>query len=134
MGAVLWLDDCHLDSAKFMTALHNHLQKRGVKFLLNSEVVALEKTDKKITAIFTVHERIETEELIIASGSWMPESAKLAGIDLLMQPGKGYSMVYDNLEKNLRHPAILVEARTAMTPIDRWLRIGGTMELSGHSD
>jgi D-amino-acid dehydrogenase len=38
------------------------------------------------------------------------------------------------MEKNLQHPAILVEARTAMTPIDHWLRIGGTMELSGHSD
>jgi len=133
-GGVLWLDDCHIDSAKFMKAIHDHLQKRGVKFLLNSEVVALERNNKKITAIFTVHEKIETEELIIASGSWMPESAKLAGIDLLMQPGKGYSVVYENLERNLQHPAILVEARTAMTPIDRWLRIGGTMELSGHSD
>src|SRR6185369_263074 len=133
-GGVLWLDDCHVDPAKFMRALHDHLQKRGVKFLLNSEVVALEKNNKKITAIFTVHEKIETEELVIASGSWMPESAKLVGIDLLMQPGKGYSMVYEGLEKNLHHPSILVEARTAMTPIDRWLRIGGTMELSGHSD
>jgi D-amino-acid dehydrogenase len=51
-----------------------------------------------------------------------------------MQPGKGYSVVYENLVKNLHHPSILTEARTAMTPIDRWLRIGGTMELTGHSD
>jgi D-amino-acid dehydrogenase len=50
-----------------------------------------------------------------------------------MQPGKGYSVVYEDLEKNLHYPAILTEARTAMTPINRWLRIGGTMELSGHS-
>jgi len=64
----------------------------------------------------------------------MPGVARMAGIRLLMQPGKGYSVVYENMEKNLRRPAILIEARTAMTPIDRWLRIGGTMELSGHSD
>jgi D-amino-acid dehydrogenase len=64
----------------------------------------------------------------------MPEVAKQAGIRLLMQPGKGYSVVYENIEKNLHHPSILIEARTAMTPINRWLRIGGTMELSGHSD
>src|SRR5262249_37667402 len=60
--------------------------------------------------------------------------AKLVGIQLLMQPGKGYSVVYENMKKNLHRPAILVEDRTAMTPINRWLRIGGTMELSGHSD
>jgi hypothetical protein len=35
----------------------------------------------------------------------------------------------------LKKPALpLVDDRTATTPIDRWLRIGGTMELSGHSD
>ena len=43
-------------------------------------------------------------------------------------------MVYNNLEKNLQFPSILVDDRTATTPISQWLRIGGTMELSGHSD
>jgi D-amino-acid dehydrogenase len=134
LGGVLWLDDCHLDSSKFMKALHDHLKKNGVRFLLNTEVIAFEKNDKKITGVFTHKEKIEADEVVIATGSWMPAAAKLAGINLLMQPGKGYSVVYEGLEKNLQHPSILVEARTAMTPIDRWLRIGGTMELSGHSD
>jgi D-amino-acid dehydrogenase len=134
MGGVLWLDDCHVDSSKFMKALHYHLQNAGVRFLLNSEIEMFERNNNRITAVFTDKEKVETEELIIAAGSWMPAVAKLAGIRLLMQPGKGYSVVYDNLEKNLLHPAILVEARTAMTPIGSWLRIGGTMELSGHSD
>jgi D-amino-acid dehydrogenase len=134
MGGVLWIDDCHLDSGKFMKGLHEHLQNHGVRFLLNTEVVAVEKNNQKITAILTHKEKIETDELIIAAGSWTPEVTKLAGINLLMQPGKGYSVVYENLEKNLQLPAILIEARAAMTPIGRSLRIGGTMELSGHSD
>ena len=53
---------------------------------------------------------------------------------MLMQPGKGYSMVYNDVEKNLQYPAILVDDREAATPINNWLRIGGTMELSGHSE
>jgi len=133
-GGVLWLDDCHLDPGKLMRSLHRHLQARGVRFFLNEEVNGFEKTDGKITSVITNKEKIDVDEIIIANGSWMPAVARMAGIHLLMQPGKGYSVVYDNLEKNLRRPAILVEARTAMTPIDRWLRIGGTMELSGHSD
>ena len=132
-GGVLWLDDCHLDAAKLMNSLHSCLQNRGVKFLLEQEVKAFEKNNGKLTSVITGKDKIEADEIVIASGSWMPQVARLAGIDLLMQPGKGYSVVYENLEKNLHYPSILTEARTAMTPINRWLRIGGTMELSGHS-
>ena len=51
-----------------------------------------------------------------------------------MQPGKGYSILYDNLDKNLHYPSILVDHRTATAPLQRRLRIGGTMELSGHNN
>jgi len=139
-GGVLWLDDCHLNSAKFMAALYSHLYEKGVRFVLNAEVKNFDrksigaKNNGSIHSIVTDKEEITADEIIIANGSWMPAVAKMAGIHLLMQPGKGYSIVYEHMEKNLQHPAILVEDRTAMTPIDRWLRIGGTMELSGHSD
>ena len=53
------------------------------------------------------------------------------GIHLLLQAGKGYSITYNNVEKNLHYPAILVDARTAMTPMGKDLRMGGTMEISG---
>ncbi|HEY1869544.1 MAG TPA: FAD-dependent oxidoreductase, partial [Chitinophagaceae bacterium] len=103
-------------------------------FLLNTEVKGFEKANGKIVSVITNKEKIIADEAIVANGSWIPSVAKMAGIHLLMQPGKGYSVVYENMKKNLQRPAILVEARAAMTPIDRWLRIGGTMELSGHSD
>ncbi len=117
-----------------MRTLHEQLKKAGVKFLLDTEVKGIEKANGTINAVITSSEKVNADEIIVANGSWMPAVAKMAGIHLLMQPGKGYSVVYEKLEKNLHYPAILVEARTAMTPIDRWLRIGGTMELSGHSD
>ncbi|HTG55877.1 MAG TPA: FAD-dependent oxidoreductase, partial [Niabella sp.] len=43
-------------------------------------------------------------------------------------------MAYDQLAHNLQYPSILVDDRVATAPIGRWLRIGGTMEMSGHSD
>lgn len=133
-GGVLWLDDCHLDPSKFMKAMHLHLREHGVTFLLHTEVTGVEKVGGRINAVVTDRERIIAEEIIVANGSWMPSVAEMAGIHLLMQPGKGYSFDYEKLDKNLHRPAILLEARAAMTPIDRRLRIGGTMELSGHSD
>jgi D-amino-acid dehydrogenase len=133
-GGVLYIDDCHLNPAAFINALHNHLQKAGVTFQLNTEVVGFEKKDGIISKVITNKAAIDCNEVVIANGSWMQNISKLLGIELLMQPGKGYSFEYNNLEKNLLYPSILVDDRVATTPIDKWLRMGGTMELSGHSD
>ena len=134
MGGVLYLDDCHIDSSKFMRVLYSHLQKMGTKFWINTEVTGFEKNGTHIKTVITDKGELTCDELIIANGSWMGNLSKELGLRLPMQPGKGYSIVYNNLPKNLKFPSILVDDRTATTPIDRWLRIGGTMELSGHSD
>lgn len=133
-GGVLYLDDCHLNTRKFMQVMYAHLKNAGVQFYLNSEVVSFEKTNGKISGVITDKFKLATDEVIVANGSWMPGTARKLGLQLLMQPGKGYSIVYNDLEKNLHYPSILVDDRTATTPIDRWLRIGGTMELSGHNN
>lgn len=133
-GGVLYLDDAHIDTARFMRVMFGYLQKAGVKFWLNTNVEEFETNNGRITDVVTDKMKIPCDELVIANGSWIGTISKSLGIKMLMQPGKGYSVAYHNLEKNLQYPSILVDDRTATTPIDRWLRIGGTMELSGHSD
>lgn len=133
-GGVLYLDDCHLHSGKFMMELFRFLREQGVQFYINTRVTGFERSNGNITSVITDKLAVRCENLVVANGSWMPEVARLMEIDLLMQPGKGYSLAYDGLERNLHYPSILVDDRTATTPIGRWLRIGGTMELSGHSD
>ena len=133
-GGVLYLDDCHLHPARFMQSLVNSLQRSGVKFWMNTNVSGFETRNGRVVAINTGEMHIPCEELVIANGSWMANISRLLGIKMLMQPGKGYSVVYDNLKNNLQYPSILADHRTATSPIRDWLRIGGTMELSGHSD
>jgi D-amino-acid dehydrogenase len=133
-GGVLYIDDCHLSPAAFIKSLQTHLQKAGVTFLLNAEVVGFEKRNNEITKVLTTKGDVNCNEVVIANGSWMQNISKLLGIELLMQPGKGYSFEYNNLDKNLLYPSILVDDRVATTPINKWLRMGGTMELSGHSE
>ncbi|HET9055251.1 MAG TPA: FAD-dependent oxidoreductase [Chitinophagaceae bacterium] len=132
-GGILYLDDCHINPTKFMHDLHANLSQKGVKFLLNTEIKFFEKNNSIVSSAITTNGKVNFDELVIATGSWLPEVAKLLGIKIILQPGKGYSFINDNLEKNLRYPSILVDDRTATAPIHHWLRIGGTMELSGHS-
>ena len=133
-GGVLYLDDCHVNPAQLMKALYQHLKNVGVKFWLNTTVTGFEKEGKKVTRILTDKADLDCEELVIANGSWIEPISKLLGLRVLMQAGKGYSMAYDDLPANLQHPSILVDDRVATTPIGAWLRIGGTMEISGHND
>ncbi len=134
LGGVLYLDDCHIDSSKLMRVLYKHLQESGVKFWINTEVEGFEMANGRIENVLTNKGSILCGQLVIANGSWMGQIAKKLGIRILMQPGKGYSVDYPDNEKNLHYPSILVDHRTATTPIGRRLRIGGTMELSGHND
>jgi D-amino-acid dehydrogenase len=134
LGGVLYVDDCHLNATKFMQSLISYLQNVGVKFLTEQEVTSFEYSSKKVSKIITTKSSINVDEVVIANGSWMQSVSKMLGINISMQAGKGYSMEYNDVKSNLLYPSILVDDRVATTPIDQWLRIGGTMELSGHND
>jgi D-amino-acid dehydrogenase len=130
-GAVLFKDDCHFDPGKLMRTLKNHLENVGVCFKLNSTVTAFERAGSKVKSVICGEEKLDCDDLVIATGTWIPAICKMLGIHLLVQPGKGYSYTYSDLEKNISYPAILVDGRCAITPWGNRLRIGGTMELSG---
>ena len=130
-GAVLFKDDCHFDPGKLMLTLKAYLIKAGVQFQLNTTVTGFEKNNNRITSVLTDKGKFDCNELIVSSGSWLPVVAKMMGIKLLLQPGKGYSYTYPFVEKNIKYPAILVDGRCAITPWGNQLRIGGTMEISG---
>jgi len=130
-GAVWFKDDCHFHPGKMMTALKEWLEKNGVVFQLNTMVTGFENSNNTVLAVITDKGKFDADQLVIATGSWLPGIAKMMGVKLLLQPGKGYSHTYDQVEKNIRYPAILVDGRCAVTPWGKRLRIGGTMELSG---
>lgn len=133
-GAVLFKDDAHIHPGRFMVAMKNYLEKNGVTFQLNTKVTGFKKKHKKIEEVITDKGAFSGTEIILTPGSWLPDVAKMLGIDLLLQGGKGYSYTYDYVEKNIHYPAILVDGRCAITPWKHELRIGGTMEFSGNND
>ena len=130
-GAVLFKDDCHLHPGKLMTALKNYLDDKGVQFKLNTSVTGFEKLNNNISAVITDKGKFDCDEIILAPGSWLPVVAKMMGIKILLQGGKGYSYTYPDMKSNIKYPAILVDGRCALTPWGSQLRIGGTMEISG---
>lgn len=138
-GGVWFKDDAHLHPNTLMRQLPALLEERGVRIIRNAEVTGFEKENK---AIRTVRYRTETGEqhisgsdlVVLAAGSWSPQIAKLAGENLPLMPGKGYSMTIDVDRQRLRYPCILLEAKVAITPWPTQLRIGSTMEIGAIND
>ncbi len=132
LGAILYPIDAHLNPNKWVEAMKDHLLEKGAQFIWNAALEGVQKRKNKIQTIgLSNNEKLPCDHLVVATGAWLPPVLSKMGIKLLLQAGKGYSTTYDNLDKNLSKPAILVDDRVAMTPWGSSLRIGGTMELSG---
>jgi D-amino-acid dehydrogenase len=130
LGAVHYRCDAHLYPNKLMPQLLAYLKKSGVVFQTNSTVERIITAGKKIQKIVATKGELEGDVVIMAGGSWLPQLTKMAGIAVPLMPGKGYSFTYDQPQQKLNIPAILCEARVAITPMDGRMRYGGTMEIA----
>jgi D-amino-acid dehydrogenase len=134
LGGVLYYDDAYVEPTRFMNVLIAFLKEKGVRFQLGTTIQKIEGAGTKASQLITDQGTITFDALVVANGSHIPEITAMMGKKILMQPGKGYSFVYDNLAQNLQYPSILADHRVATSPYGTKLRIGGTMEISGHSD
>ena len=129
-GAFMYESDAHTTPELFMNNLKNHLMSRGIKFFLDTVVTSFQKKEKKIEALNTNKGIFKADEFVIATGAWTEGILKELGIKLSIQAGKGYSFDVQDIT-GLSIPAILSEAKVAVTPMSGYTRFGGTMEISG---
>lgn len=134
LGAIHYRCDAHLYPNKLIPQLLEFLSLAGVKFQKNSAVESLMTAGNKINKVVTNQGELEGDVVIMACGSWLPQLSKMAGITIPLMPGKGYSFTYDQPKQKLNIPAILCEARVAITPMDGRMRYGGTMEIAPVND
>ena len=132
-GAVYYHSDAHMTPNEFMPQLKTYLKKNGVSILGNEEVLDIMVANQKITGIKTTNLHIKSDEFVIATGSWSQNLVKKLGVDIPIQAGKGYR-VNTKSETNITIPAILMEAKVAVTPMNGFTRFAGTMEIGGIND
>ena len=130
IGAVHYECDAHTTPPEVMAKLKSYLQQNGVIFKQHEEVVDFKVNANKITSVVTTTTSYSGDEIIMASGSWSSKLSKKLGLKLLIEAGKGYRI---NVKRPtpVKLPAILMEAKCAVTPMNGFTRFAGTMELSG---
>jgi D-amino-acid dehydrogenase len=129
LGSVLYRCDSHIYPNMLMKGLIKHLENIGVKIRRNQEVTSINQENGRISSVTAAGKEYTGDAFLIAGGSWSPAIAKLAGIKVPLMPGKGYSFMVHQPVKKMSIPAILGEARVAITPMNGSIRFGGTMEV-----
>ena len=130
MGAIFFKCDAHVYPDKLMRILLHHLKQQDVALQPNEQAIAFEYNQAQITKVRTAQNVYDADAVVIATGSWSREIAALAGVNIPLMPGRGYSVTLEDAPYRVNHPAILAEGRVAITPMDgNKIRFGGTMEV-----
>ena len=132
-GAIHYECDRHTTPTEFMPKMLKHLLNAGVIIKTNEEVLEIATSAGHITEIKTSMASYKADEVVMAAGSWSGRLSKLLAVKLPLQAGKGYSI---NVTKptGISIPAVLMEAKAAVTPMQGFTRFAGTMEFSGIND
>ncbi|MBI5839743.1 MAG: FAD-dependent oxidoreductase [Chloroflexi bacterium] len=131
IGGIQYLQDAHLDPARFVTGLAEKAQELGVRIQTKTEVLGFETSNFRITRIHTTRGDFPAEQVILAAGSWSPAVMRDLKIKLPVQAAKGYSITLERPQVSPRIPLMFGEARVVVTPLGDRLRLAGTLELAG---
>ncbi|MBS1564107.1 MAG: FAD-binding oxidoreductase, partial [Bacteroidetes bacterium] len=130
-GAILFRCDAHLYPNKLMQGLLAQLRQKGVQLIGGEEALRFEKKGSTISKVITARNAYEADLVVVATGSWSREIAALMDLKLSLMPGRGYSVTLENSPWHVNYPAVLMEGRAAITPMDgNKIRFGGTMEIT----
>jgi D-amino-acid dehydrogenase len=130
IGGAYYKCDHHSTPHEFMDEMKTYLKAVGVRFFINETVEDLKVENGKIALLKTNEQTIKADHYVLAAGSWSGLLSKKLGLKLLMQAGKGYR-INTTQSAGITIPAILAEAKVAVTPMNGFTRFAGTMEIAG---
>jgi D-amino-acid dehydrogenase len=131
VGAILFNCDAHLYPNKLMRGLIAVLRESGVQLVPWAEVTRFETAAAGVRRLITRSGAYDSDTVVLATGAWSREIAALLDTRVPLVPGRGYSVTLEDSPYRVNHPAILVEGRAAITPMDgNKIRFGGTMEIT----
>jgi D-amino-acid dehydrogenase len=130
-GAFQIQSERHIRPESLTDGLTNWLRTAGVTIQTNTTVVGIDMAAGSVQAVEATSGRFETDHVVIAAGARSAAIARMAGVTIPLQGGKGYSIDYADPPTKPAHPISVYESHMAITPTEAYTRLAGTMELSG---
>lgn len=126
--------DITVQPNSLIAGLRSALVDAGVEIRDGALVVEMDPSGKRVVAVRTPTETIVADHVLIAAGAWSSQLARMVGVRIPIESGKGYGLDFDASPVRPQRSISLKDASIAVSPFDGSLRLGGTMELSGIND
>ena len=127
-GGVYFPEDAFFSPKLFLEKLKSDLKAAGVKMVSHVDDFKF-VVHEDLRSIDTNQGLFSADQFVISAGVWTGKLAQFLGLNIPMQPGKGYSFTLENPVETPRICSILTEAKVAVTPMSEGLRFAGTMEI-----
>lgn len=125
--AVKVLGQQYLTPAAYVTALADHVRKRGGEILEQTVVTGVERRGGVLVVRSPVGD-MEADAVVLANGAWLSSLARPHGVRVPVYAGRGYSFSLPCAEP-LRGPIHFPSTRVATTPQGERVRVAGIMEF-----
>jgi D-amino-acid dehydrogenase len=130
-GAIYYPESAYCNPLAFVERVAGDARAQGATILTQTAATGFSIARGRVHAVETTGGVLDADAVVLACGPWSPQWAHRLGVRLPIQPGKGYHLDLANVPNMPRIPAVFVEDRLFVTPIDDRLRLAGTMEFSG---
>ena len=134
-GGIHYTSDEGGDAHMFCREMSRVLQEGGATLRYELSVDAIHRQGARINQVACNGETITGDAYVLAAGSYSPLLARPMGLNLPIQPAKGYSITIPRAHAPLAAPKIGIvdaELHAAVVPVgDDRIRVAGTAELTG---
>lgn len=122
------------DCYAFTKALAERCKKRGVTFLFNTTVNAIERDGWKIKSIQTDRGTIEGNVFVMAMGANSPLLLKDLDLTLPIYPAKGYSVTVPVIDDAMAPKTSITsqEYKLVFSRLGNKMRVAGLLEFNGY--
>jgi D-amino-acid dehydrogenase len=123
--------DRQIEPDSLTAGLLKRCRELGVEVREHTAVRGFVRRGDAVPGVSTDRDDVTGDALLLAAGVWTGRLARDLGVPLPIRPGKGYSLDYSPPPVRLRTSLTLEDARVAVTPLDGFVRLAGTMEFGG---
>jgi D-amino-acid dehydrogenase len=136
-GGVHTPSECAVDCGQLCMALHQRLQARGVKFLLDQPVLGWHQAHGLVHAVRLASGDVQADAFVLAAGTGSAALARPLGLKLPVYPLKGYSItvpVDASVVSSAPRASVTDLARKVVfARLGDRLRVAGMAELVGEN-
>lgn len=129
VGAVHYPGDAWLAPQAFMLWLIDELHTLGVEIHHKCEVYDLEAQGSHVTAVRTTRGTMGADQVVLATGAWMPGLSQQLGRRMPIEGAKGYSATFRPQDSVTRLPLGLEDHGAVVAPYKDRVRIIFGLEI-----